>query len=119
MHELSLSGAVVDTALRHAAGRKVTLVELTVGALRQVVPSSLEFYFQISARDTLCEGARLEQREVEARLACKACPAAQWTLDQPIFRCPECGGSEIEVLTGEEFLVESIDVEEDACIVQG
>lgn len=112
MHELSLSGAVVDTALRHAAGRKVTLVELTVGALRQVVPSSLEFYFQISARDTLCEGARLEQREVEARLACKACPAAQWTLDQPIFRCPTCGGSDVEVRSGEEFMVESIDVEQ-------
>ncbi|MGH2858700.1 MAG: hydrogenase maturation nickel metallochaperone HypA, partial [Solirubrobacteraceae bacterium] len=61
MHELSLSGAIVDTAVRHARGRRVTLVSLRVGALRQVVPDSLAFYFEFVARGTLCEGARLEQ----------------------------------------------------------
>jgi hydrogenase nickel incorporation protein HypA/HybF len=43
VHELSVSAAVVDTAIRHAAGRKVTHVHLRVGALRQVVPDSLAF----------------------------------------------------------------------------
>ena len=38
VHELSLSSAILDTVLRHAEGRKVNAVELTVGALRQVVP---------------------------------------------------------------------------------
>ena len=61
MHELSVSAAVVDTAVRHAAGRKVTHVHLRVGALRQVVPDSLAFYFEIVARDTLCEGAALDE----------------------------------------------------------
>lgn len=112
MHELSLSSAVLDTALRHADGRKVNQLDLTVGALRQVVPSSLEFYWQIVARDTLCEGARLELELVEARLACGVCVQQEWTLDQPVFRCPGCGGSDVKVLAGEEFFVESIDVEE-------
>ena len=51
---------MLDTVLRHADGRKVNAVDLTVGALRQVVPSSLEFYWEIVARETVCEGARLE-----------------------------------------------------------
>ena len=119
MHELSLSSAILDTVLRHADERKVNAVELTVGALRQVVPSSLEFYWGIVTRDTVCEGSRLELTEVEARLSCKECDAEPWTLETPIFRCPACGGSDVEVLSGTEFLVDSIDVEEEACTVRG
>ena len=69
MHELSLAGAVIDTVERHAAGRRVTAVYLRVGHLRQVVPASLEFYFEHVARGTVCDGARLEQELVPARLA--------------------------------------------------
>jgi len=114
MHELSLSTAVVDTAVRHADGKKVKAVEVTIGALRQVVSSSLEFYFQIVSRETVCEGARLECKLVEARVRCGECETS-WTLDVPIFRCPSCEDSKVEVLTGNEFFVESIDVEEEAC----
>ncbi|MGI8660917.1 MAG: hydrogenase maturation nickel metallochaperone HypA [Thermoleophilaceae bacterium] len=117
MHELSLSSAVLDTALRHAGGQSVKTVELTIGALRQVVSSSLEFYWEIVSRETPCEGARLELNMVEARVRCKACET-EWTLDDPIFRCPSCEDSDVEVLTGTEFFVESIDVEEEACTVR-
>ena len=58
MHELSLSSAIINTAVKHAGGRRVTVVSLRVGRLRQVVPDTLEFYFDFVARDTLCEGAR-------------------------------------------------------------
>ena len=55
------------------------------GTLRQVVPDSLDFYFEIVARGTLCEGARLEQRaswparlrcEVRPRVGARAVPAS-------------------------------------------
>ena len=111
MHELSVSAAVVDTAVRHAAGRPVTVVRLRVGALRQVVPDSLDFYFGIVSRDTVCEGARLEQELIEVRLCCSDC-AAEWTVDVHAFRCPSCAGAEVDVVTGNELEVESIDVEE-------
>lgn len=117
MHELSLSSAILETALRHADGRKVNSVEVTMGALRQVVKSSLEFYFEIVSRDTACEGARLVCNEVEATVKCNDCSTPAWTLDQPIFRCPSCGGSDVEVLSGTEFLVESIDVEDKEGVV--
>ena len=42
MHELSIAEAVVEIAFRHAAGRKVSKVELKVGHLRQVVPQEAE-----------------------------------------------------------------------------
>ena len=115
MHELALAGAVIDTVERHAAGRRVTAVYLTVGHLRQVVPASLEFYFGHVARGTVCEGARLEQELVRASLRCNDC-AHEWTIEIPAFRCPACGTSDVAVASGDELLVESIEVEEAECI---
>jgi hydrogenase nickel incorporation protein HypA/HybF len=116
VHELSVSAAVVDTAVRHAAGRKVTSVHLRVGALRQVVPDSLAFYFEIVSRDTVCEGAVLEQELVAARLRCEGCET-EWATDAPAFRCPRCAGAAVAVVCGDELEVESIDVETEApCI---
>ncbi len=115
MHELSLSGAIVNTVVKHAAGRRVTLVSLRVGRLRQVVPDTLEFYFEFVARGTVCEGARLEQEVLDARLRCAPC-GTEWGIEIPAFRCPTCGGSDVGVATGDEFEVESIEVEEAECI---
>ncbi len=112
MHELSLSTAIVDTVLRHAEGRPVTSVQMRIGALRQVVPDSLAFYFDIVSRDTVCEGARLEQEFVPARLRCGAC-TREWEIDYPMFMCPSCGtAGDVSIVAGEEFEVESIEVEE-------
>lgn len=112
MHELSLSSAIVDTVVRHAAGRRVKVVTMRIGWLRQVVPESLEFYFGFVARESVCDGARLEYTVIPARLRCDAC-AADWELDGPAFRCSACGSASVTVVSGNEFEVESIDVEEE------
>jgi hydrogenase nickel incorporation protein HypA/HybF len=116
MHELSLSSAIVNTVVKHAAGRPVSVVTMRVGALRQVVPDTLEFYFGFVAEGTVCEGARLDQELVPARLRCAGCER-EWEIDVPVFMCPECGPSgRVEVASGDEFEVESIEVEEAECI---
>ena len=76
--------------------------------MRQVMPDSLELYVEIVGRGTVCEGARLELEIVPARLRCCG---AEW--EPPSFRCPTCGGGG-EVVAGNEFLVESIEIEEAA-----
>jgi hydrogenase nickel incorporation protein HypA/HybF len=138
VHELSLSAGIVDTVERHAAGRRVTLVSLRIGTLRQVVPESLAFYFEIVSRDTVCEGARLEHELVRALLHCRECerewdpePAPLATHSSaigglpelPSFRCPDCGSGSAEIRSGGEFEVESIEVEtsgkEEECIAPG
>jgi len=115
MHELSIAGAVVETAIAHAAGRQVALVSVRAGHLRQVVPKSLHFYFEITARDTVVEGARLEIEIVEGRLRCARCEH-EWDVESPAFRCPECESGDVTVLAGDELEVESIEVEDAACI---
>jgi hydrogenase nickel incorporation protein HypA/HybF len=107
--------AIVDAAVRHADGRRVTAVHLRVGALRQVVPESLAFYFDFVARDTPCEGARLEVDAVPAMLRCEACGAG-WELVTAAFRCAACGSADVHAEAGEELEVESIEIEEEPCI---
>ncbi len=114
MHELSIASAVLAAAERSAAGRRVAAVRLRVGAMRQVVPSSLAFYWPIVARDSVCADARLVVDPVPARARCQGC-AREWELSEPLLRCAECGEM-ATVVAGEELEIESIDViEEVAC----
>jgi len=112
MHEFSIASAVVDTAVRHAGGRRVTVVSVRCGRLRQVVPASLAFAFGVLSRETACDGAVLEQEVVPARLHCAGC-AREWEIELPVFRCPTCGTASVDVLTGEELEVDSIEVAQD------
>ena len=109
MHELSVASAVVDTVLRHAEGRRVLVVNLRVGTLRQVIPDSLAFYWDIVSRETLADGARLEQVVVAARMRCSEC--GDEFEPELMFRCMACGGAG-EVVAGDELEVDSIEVEE-------
>jgi hydrogenase nickel incorporation protein HypA/HybF len=113
MHELSISRAILDTATRHAGGHRVVLVSVTIGALRQVVPESLQFYFQIVSQGTICDGATLQSRLAPARLRC-AC-GEEWELQEPFFRCPRCAGGQVSVLDGDQLAVDCIEVEEAPC----
>jgi hydrogenase nickel incorporation protein HypA/HybF len=112
MHELALATAIRDTAVRHAGGRSISAVRVRAGALRQVVPESLDFYFGIVSHGTGCDGARLELEVIPAVLRCEAC-GRTWQPETPSFRCPGCGVARVELLSGEVLEVESIDIEEE------
>ncbi len=121
MHELAIAEAILAVAERHAEGRPVSVVRARIGRLRQVVPETLAFYFEIAARETLCEGAVLEWERVPSLLRCGAC-GAEWDPAPPpaneraelviSFRCPSCESSDHSVVSGDELTVDEIDVEE-------
>ena len=122
MHELSLSTAIVETAAKHCGGRRVTAVFVNVGGLRQVSPQSLEFYFEFVARGTVCDDARLEQTLIAPRLRCQDCDE-EWELRLPVFACGSCGSRHTTIIAGQEFEVDSIEIEVDEekglCIAHG
>ena len=112
MHELSIADSIVRIAERHAEGRRVRAVTVRAGALRQVVPSALEFAFELVAQGTPVEGATLELDEVPAVVACRACGAESEADGFPL-RCAGCGSVDVDVRSGEELLVESLEVVEE------
>lgn len=111
MHELSIAESIVAVAERHAAGRPVAKVELRVGHLRQVVPSALEFAFELVSRGTVLDGAELAIEAIPARGRCRAC-GTETTMNGFPLACSACGDLDMEVLAGEELLVDSLELEE-------
>jgi hydrogenase nickel incorporation protein HypA/HybF len=118
MHELSIAGALVDVATRYAAGRPVTRVEVKVGHLRQVVPSALEFAWELLVEGTPLEGAELAMEEMPATVHCKAC-GSEATLTAFPARCAACGSFSVEVTGGEELLVDALEIDEQIPIGSG
>jgi hydrogenase nickel incorporation protein HypA/HybF len=111
MHELAIAQSMFEIAHRHARGQRVTKVEVRVGHLRQVVPASLSFAFELTAMGTALEGAELEIVQVPAAGICRDCGSNIPLPDFPLM-CSACGGLDVYVTEGEELQVESIELEE-------
>jgi hydrogenase nickel incorporation protein HypA/HybF len=113
MHELSIAEAIVDVATRHAAGRRVVKVEVKVGYLRQVVPDSLEFAFGLLTQGTALDGAELAIAHVPTVGRCRDCGAESVMEGFPLC-CARCGGLNMDVLAGEELLLDALELEEES-----
>jgi hydrogenase nickel incorporation protein HypA/HybF len=110
MHELAIAESVLAIVERHAAGRRVVEVQVRVGHLRQVVPSALEFAFELAGRGTVAEGATLVLEQVAAAGRCRAC-GERTTFAAFPFICEACGGWDIELTQGQELQVEALELE--------
>jgi hydrogenase nickel incorporation protein HypA/HybF len=114
MHELALCQAIVDTVSRHAEGRRVERVEVRIGHLRQVVPDSLMFSWELLTDGTDLSGCALAVDHVPAVVECRACGGATG-LDLPILVCGTCGSTDVDLVSGQEFLIASIDRAQEVC----
>ncbi|MGQ9889391.1 MAG: hydrogenase maturation nickel metallochaperone HypA [Aggregatilineales bacterium] len=114
MHELPVTQSVLDIVVRHAeraGAARVTDIRLVIGQLSSIVDDSVQFYWDMIAAGTIAEGARLHFQRVPAQMQCQACGASFALAASADFTCPQCGSRSVRVTGGEEFYVESIDVE--------
>jgi hydrogenase nickel incorporation protein HypA/HybF len=117
MHELSIADAVRAIVERNAHGRPVVRVELRVGHLRQVVPASLEFSWDLVTQGTAIDGAELEIEYVPAAARCRAC-GDESELEAFPARCGACGSLDVEVSGGDELLVDALVLEEEEALTR-
>jgi hydrogenase nickel incorporation protein HypA/HybF len=113
MHELPVTENILKIALRHAGdagASRITDVYLVVGQLSSMVDDSVQFYWDILTNDTPAKGAQLHFRRVPTEMVCLSCQH-RYSPDQADLACPNCGGVSIQVVAGEEFYLEAIDVE--------
>jgi len=112
MHELSICSAIAGTATDHAGGRRVDRIRLRIGHFRQVVPETLAHSWTIHTTGTSLSNCKLDVTYIPAVIHCEECDT-DTTLDSPILRCNQCGEIRANLISGEEFLIESIDVAEE------
>jgi hydrogenase nickel incorporation protein HypA/HybF len=115
MHELSIAENILEISLRHAqeaGASRVTDIYLVIGRLSSFVDDSIQFYWDFMSENTICAGAALHFERIPARLLCQSCNL-EYTLDAELVPCPSCSSAYIKVIAGEEFRVDSIQVEKE------
>ncbi len=114
MHELAITESVLDIAARHgrqANAQRVTDIHLVIGQLSSIVDDSVQFYWDIVSRDTICEGATLHFERIPAQFLCLDCHHT-YEFQQELSACPNCDSIRVKVTAGEEFQLQSIEIEE-------
>lgn len=116
MHELAVTENILNIAIKHAREHKATIVTdiyLTIGQLSSIVDDSIQFYWDIISKDTICKGATLHFERIPAQVKCMAC-GHDFPLQNEPGVCPQCQSALIKVLSGEEFFVDSIGIEKES-----
>jgi len=108
LHERSIAQSVVDIARRQARGQRVTRVRVSVGCLREVVPTDLHRSFRVLAQGTEVDGADLVIDEIPAIALCRSCRCASLSDSRPLA-CHACRGADLHLASGDELRVESVE----------
>ena len=113
MHEMGIALQIIDIATASIPAdmqsARVERVNLKIGRLAAVVADSLRFCFEIVAKDTPLAGAELAIEETPVVARCKDCDA-RWTIAEPVFTCQACQSGALEILSGRELDIVSIEV---------
>jgi len=109
MHELSIMQSVIKICEENAQGQWVKSVTLEVGELSGIIPDALEFCFESCTKGTLLDGATLIIDRISPRVKCNAC-GADFSISAYYDSCPQCGGSDMQILLGEELRVKELEV---------
>jgi len=113
MHELSITQSILSIALEQAKAaqaKKITRINLTIGELAGVVVESVQFYFDIISKDTIAAEASLSFDRPPTKLRCRNC-SATFSPDNLSWACPNCREQTVEIVSGRECHVESIEVQ--------
>ena len=113
MHELSVTESILEISLRHAReanAQRILGLNIVIGQLASIVDDSVQFYWEIIAKDTIAEGAQLKFTRIPAELECLNC-ATRYSLDGKDMACPTCNSTRVKIAAGKEFYLSSIDVE--------
>ncbi len=114
MHELPVTRSILEIVLRHAAAndvKRVSAIDLSIGALSDLEPEWIQSYFDHISRGTPADGARLRVRRSPLTFRCASCSAefdaARESLDR--VGCPECGSGDASVIGGTGYTVEAME----------
>ncbi len=112
MHEMSIAQSILDIVReemeRHQV-KKLEAINIAVGKLSAIVPSSLTFCFKILTDDTDMAGTILNIRVIPLSYSCYDC-GRNFESDEMIFTCPHCEADGPMLTSGRDMTIENIEV---------
>jgi len=114
MHELSITGALLDAVRVEAdarPGMRVREVGVLLGELAGVDESALSFCFDALVAGTSLVGAALHIETRPRRHRCRAC-AEDFVVVDYRTACPACGSPDTACIGGDELELAYLELEE-------
>jgi hydrogenase nickel incorporation protein HypA/HybF len=114
MHEMGIAMEIINIATASIPPKikdaRVVQVNIQVGRLSAVIPSSLRFCFDIAVKDTPLAEAKLVIEEIPVEACCNDCDH-HWYIDEPVFICEKCQSNHLNILSGRELNIKSIEID--------
>lgn len=113
MHELAVTKSILNICLDEEKKRGFKIIKeinLSVGEFCGLVPNCIDYYFKIVSSGTVACNAKINVKKIKARINCFDC-SYEGEIDEESYICPKCGGFNFKVIGGNEFYLESIEVE--------
>ena len=114
MHELAITQSILHIALEAAGAhgaQRIREIRIRMGDYCGVVPQCVQYYFDVLSRDTAAAGAELNFLRLPIRMRCRGC-GWEGEVDKRHIQCAACGGTDLALLQGREFYVESLEAED-------
>ena len=113
MHELAVAQALVeqvDAVIRQHNASSASLIRVRIGPLAGVVPELLANAFPLAAAGHAMEHATLDLVAAPITVRCQTCGAETEAAMNRLI-CGACGDWHTQVISGDELLLESIELE--------
>lgn len=113
MHELSVAQALVeqvDAVIRAHDATRASLIRVRIGPLAGIVPELLASAFPLAAAGSRMEHAELALVAAPIRVSCEHCGAETEAAMNRLL-CAECGDWHTRIVSGDELLLESVELE--------
>ncbi len=120
MHETDMTKALIMTVRdwyeSQPESSKIEKIHLIVGKCTCVEPVSLQFAFEVQARNTFLEGVELVIQETPLIAFCHRCqqeytPEIGWQ-----YACPQCHSPMEDIRSGRELKIDRIEYSSDQSV---
>lgn len=110
MHEFSLTKDLLENVLKNADSKKIVNVNLLIGPFSEQREESIRCYWRELAKGTPGEDAKLHFNHMRTETKCLACGGA-FNLEDGESLCLYCQNNHLQLPSGDEVRLESIDLE--------
>ena len=110
MHETMMAQSLLETISDEAAKQAAKPVSATIscGMFNAVNDEALGFAFQAIAKETVCEGMKLQIEHKPVRAQCKNCNHS-FDFEFSSSGCPQCRSNDFELLPDAPLMLEDIE----------